>query len=135
MISVSSQSQTPSGYIRGFEFVTLSHSLEVTHSRRSKDCNQPRTSNHTSSCHTGASEKMNQRPKLIRISKQHFGSTNQTQKISHHHDPVPVAASHQLSQIDFCFSPFRPMVPGHSQALQLFLPFLAARCAPCSCAW
>lgn len=63
------------------------------------------------------------------------GSTNQTQNNSHGQHPVPVAASHQLSQIDFCFSPFRPMVPGHSQALQLFLPFLAARCAPCSCAW
>lgn len=58
------------------------------------------------------------------------GSTNQTPKISRHHHRVPAAASHQLSQIDFCFSPFRPMVPGHSQALQLFLPFLTARCAP-----
>ena len=28
---------------------------------------------------------------------------NQTQKISHHHRMVPVAASHQLSQIDFYF--------------------------------
>lgn len=68
-------------------------------------------------------------------SEQHRRSTNQTQNNSHSQHLVPVAASHQLSQIDFCFSPFRPMVPGHSQALQLFLPFLAARCAPCSCAW
>lgn len=58
------------------------------------------------------------------------GSTNQIQNNSHGQHLVPGAASHQLSQIDFCFSPFRPMVPGHSQALQPFLPFLAARCAP-----
>lgn len=39
-------------------------------------------------------------------------------------------ASHQLSQIDFIFSPFRSMVPGHSQALQLFLSFLSSSLRP-----
>lgn len=47
MIFISSQSQTPSGYIRGFEFVPLSHPPEATHLRRSNDCIQPRTPRYT----------------------------------------------------------------------------------------
>lgn len=47
MIFISSQSQTPSGYIRGFEFVPLSHPLATIHSRRSRDCIQSVQPRHT----------------------------------------------------------------------------------------
>jgi hypothetical protein len=60
---------------------------------------------------------------------------NQTQKIRNNHHPVPVAASHQLSQIDFYFLHSAPWFRGIPRRFSCFFHFLAARCAPCSCAW
>lgn len=64
MIFISSQSQTPSGYIRGFEFVPLSHPLARTHARRSSDCIESSYSQtHDGSPHS-ASERAVQCPSL-----------------------------------------------------------------------
>lgn len=40
---------------------------------------------------------------------------------------LPLISFHKLI---FILSPFRPMVPGHSQALQLFLSFLSSSLRP-----
>lgn len=66
MIFISSQSQTPSGYIRGFEFVPTSHPLASTHSRRNRDCIQSSYSQTHERSHHSTSERTGQCPRRQR---------------------------------------------------------------------
>lgn len=102
-----------------------------THSRRSSNCIEASyAQTHDGSPHS-ASERAGQCPSLQQ-NKQATSEAapNQTQKISRHQRLVPVAASHQLSQIDFYFISIPPHGSGAFPGASAVSSFLSSSLRP-----